>query len=43
MTIEEKRRKIFVTLATLTAGGEARIGGDIGSYVKYANAAVYDD
>ena len=24
-------------------GGEARIGGDVGSYVKYANAAAYDD
>ena len=24
-------------------GGGARIGGDVGSYVKYANAAAYDD
>ena len=39
MAIEEERRKDFVTLAILTAGGEARIDGDVGSYVKYANAA----
>ncbi len=43
MAIEEKRRKDFVTLAILTAGGEARISGDVGSHVKYANAAAYDD
>jgi hypothetical protein len=43
MPIEEKRRKNFVTLAILTAGGEARIDGDVGSHVKYVNAAAYDD
>ena len=43
VAFEERRRKDFVTLAILTAGGEARIDGDVGSYVKYANAAVYGD
>ncbi len=43
MAIEEKGRKLFVTLAILTAGGEAWIGGDVGSHVKYAYAAAYGD
>jgi hypothetical protein len=41
----ERRRRLshWSTRSLHWRRREARIGGDVGSYVKYANAAVYDD